>query len=139
VSDSPLESLLGALDKLDLDGVLELMAPDCELLTVDGRRADGADAVRELLGDFVAALRTTAHRVTAQWQQDDVWFAEVEADYELQDWTQIKALPRAFVLRTGPQGISSLHAYGAHERAMGEHAAHLRDDVRIGGRWIAPM
>jgi hypothetical protein len=139
MSKSPIDELLGAVDKLDLDGALELMAPDCQLLTVDGRRAEGIQATRDLLGDFLAALRSTAHRITAQWHENDAWIAEVEVDYELQDRLQVKALPRAFVVRSGPHGISAVHVYGAHERATGDHGSHQHEGLRVGGRWIPPM
>ncbi len=68
-----------------------------------GRRApaDGGDEVRKLLENILAALRFSKHRVTAQWQQEEVWIAEVEATFELRDWLALKVLPRAFVLRNG--------------------------------------
>src|SRR5207244_11464937 len=115
--------LLGAIDKRDVEAAMALVAPDCRLLVVDGRRVKGAAAVRELLTDFVATLRSTTHRVTAQWHQGDAWIAEVESTYELKDWLKIDALPRALVLRDGPDGIAGLHAYGAHERPLSEHPA----------------
>ncbi|TMM16575.1 MAG: nuclear transport factor 2 family protein [Actinobacteria bacterium] len=93
MSESPIVQLLGAIDKRDVEAAMALVAPDCRLLVVDGRRVKGAAAVRELLTDFVATLRSTTHRVTAQWHQDDVWIAEMEATYELKDWLKIDALP----------------------------------------------
>src|SRR5207302_1332803 len=80
-------------------------APNARLLTADGRRAEGREAVRELLASFAADLRSTSHRIIAQWHQDNVWIAEVEASYELRDWFQLNALPRAFILHHGPDGI----------------------------------
>ena len=90
---------------MDLDAVIELCSPDCRFATVDGRYGEGRDHVRQLLADFLSILRSTAHAVTAEWHVDDAWFAEVLADYELKDWLRIEALPRAFVVRTGPDGI----------------------------------
>jgi ketosteroid isomerase-like protein len=78
-TQSPIDRLLAAIDKLDVDAVTALFAPDARLLTADGRRAQGIEPVRQLLADFVATLRSTKHRVTAQWHPDDVWIAEVEA------------------------------------------------------------
>ena len=139
VGGSPLEQFLAALDELDVDSALGLMSPDCELLTVDGRRSEGVGAAGEMLREFMATLRSTEHRITSQWQQDGVWFAEVEADYELQDWLELKALPRAFVVRTDADKIVSVHVYGAHERAMGDPPGHEPKGLRVGGRWIPPM
>jgi uncharacterized protein (TIGR02246 family) len=138
VSESPIEQLLGALDKRDVEGALALMAPDCRMLTVDGRRAQGQAGVRALITDFVSTVRSTTHTITAQWHQGDVWIAEVEADYELTDWTKISALPRACVLREGPEGIAELHFYGAHERQLADHRTG-EEGMRIGGRWIPPL
>jgi len=138
VSDSPIEKLLEALDNLDPDAALALLAPDCRFLTADGRRAVGSEAVRELLQEFLATLRSTRHQITAGWHVDNVWIAEVQADYELQDWLELKALPRAFVLRGGPDGITDLRVYGAHERQLGEHRTG-EDGMRIGDRLIPPL
>lgn len=117
---------------------MALVAPDARLLTVDGRRAAGADAVRELLTDFLSTLRSTTHRVTAQWHQDNVWIAEVEASYELKDRRRIDALPRAFVLRDGPVGFADLRVYGAHERPLAEPSTGAKG-MWIGDRWIPPL
>jgi hypothetical protein len=138
VSESPIHRLLGALDALDVDAVLAPAAPDIRLLTADGRQAEGAAAVRQLLVDFLGQLRATAHTITAQWHEDDAWIAEVEATYELKDRTRLAAIPRAFILRVGPAGWSDLRVYGAHEHPLGESRA--RDEgMRIGGHWIPPL
>lgn len=138
MDQSPIARLLAAIDKLDIDAAMVLIAPDGRFLTVDGRRAEGSDAVRDLLADFLAKLRSTTHQITAQWHQDNVWIAEVEATYELQDWLQIRALPRVFVLREGPDGFVDLRVYGANERPLTEHITGS-EDVRVGGRWIPPL
>jgi hypothetical protein len=138
VSESPIQQLLGALDNLDLEAVLALVAPNGRLLTADGRRAEGSDAVRELLAEFLGSVRSTSHRITAQWHQDDVWIAEVEADYDLKDWLRMDGLPRAFVLHEGPDGIADLHVYGAHERPLTEHRTG-EEGMWIGDRWIPPL
>lgn len=138
MSESPIEKLLEALDKLDPEAALALLAPDCRFLTADGRRAVGGEAVRKLLQEFLATLRSTRHRITACWHVDNVWIAEVEADYELQDWLALKGLPRAFVLRDGPDGIRDLRVYGAHEHQLGEHRTG-EDGMRIGDRLIPPL
>ncbi len=137
MSASPIDRLLGAIDELDAEAAIALMAPDCQLLAVDGRRAKGTTAVRELLSDFLAPLLQATHRISAQWHQDDVWIAEVDATYELKDRLRI-SLPRAFVLRDGPDGVVGLHAYGAHERPLTDHRTG-EEEMRIGGQWIPPL
>jgi hypothetical protein len=138
VADSPLEQLLDEVDKLDADGVVALMQPDIRFLTVDGQRAEGLDAVRKLVTDFLAQLRSTSHRITAQWHEGDAWIAEVEASYELRDWLQLNRLPRVFVARVGSDGIADLRAYGAHEQPLNEHRTG-EEGMWIGGRWIPPL
>jgi hypothetical protein len=138
VSDSPLEALLGAFDRLDVGAVEAMVAPDARLLIADGQRAEGRAEVRALIEGLAKQLRSTSHRVIAQWHQDGVWIAEVEASYELRDWLQLKALPRAFFLREGPEGIAELHVYGAHERPITEHRTG-EEGMRLGDRWIPPL
>lgn len=138
MSSSPIETLLDSFDRLDVEGVMGLLAPDPRLRLADGRRADGAEAVRELVAGLIAELRSTAHRIVSQWHQDDVWIAEVEADYELTDWLELKALPRAFFLKQAPDGISEVHVYGAHEHPIAEHRTG-EEGMWIGERWIPPL
>ncbi len=138
MSESPIDRLLAALDALDLDAAMALVAPDCRLLTADGRRAEGTEAVRRLLGEFLATLRSTRHVITAQWHQDNVWIAEVEATYELQDRLRLGRLPRAFVLRDGPDGVIDVRVYGAHERPLAEHRTG-DEGMWVQNRWIPPL
>jgi hypothetical protein len=138
VSESPIEQVLAALDRLDIDAVLELFAPDCSLLMTDGRRGHGAEEVRGLLDELIGALRSTTHQTTAAWHLDGVWIAEVLASYELRDWLRLKDLPRVFILREGADGITDLRAYGAHEHALTEHRTG-DEGIRIGERWIPPL
>jgi hypothetical protein len=138
VEQSPIAELLQAVDTLNFDAAAALFADDCRVLTPDGRRAEGIQAVRDLLTDMRAGLRSTAHRITAQWHQQNVWIAEVEATYELQDWLRLTALPRAFVLRDGPDGFVDLRVYGAHERPLADHPTG-EEGMWIGERWIPPL
>jgi hypothetical protein len=138
VSQSPIEQLLDAIDKRHVEGAMALIAPSCRLLVVDGRRAEGGAGVRELFTDFVATVRSSTHRITAQWHPDGVWIAELETSYELTDWSKISALPRACVLREGPDGVAELHFYGAHERQLSDRRTG-EEGMRIGGRWIPPL
>lgn len=138
MSESPIDRLLEALDRLDAEAAAALMAPDCRLLTVDGRRAEGIEAVRALIEDVLSALRATTHRVTAHWHEENVWIAEVEADYELKDWRRITGLPRVFVVRAAAAGLTDTRIYGAHEPGFANEDAGERG-IRFGGRWMPPL
>ena len=138
MNDSPIEHLLKAIDELNVDGAMALMAPDVRFLAVDGRRGEGKEALRELITYFISTLRSTSHRITAQWHQDDVWIAEGEGTYELRDYLQLNALPRAFVVRVGPGGIADFRAYGAHEHPLTEHRTG-EEGMWVGGRWVPPL
>lgn len=139
MGSSPIDELLAAIDALDVKRALALLTSDCRLLTVDGRRAAGAAAVREVLGGVLDQLHTTEHRVSAQWHVDDVWIAEVEADYELEDDRfRLSAVPRVFIVRKGDGGIADLRIYGAHERKLSDHEPG-DGSMRIGGRWMPPL
>lgn len=138
MNESPIEQLLSAFDRLDLDAAMSLVAPGVQALIADGRRAEGSEAVRELMASVIGTLRSTSHRITAQWHQGDAWIAEVQASYELSDWLELKALPRAFVVRQGADGITELHVYGAHEHPLSEHRAG-NEGLRVGERWIPPL
>ncbi len=138
MEESPITTWLEAVDKLDVDTASAMFSADAQLLTADGRRAAGIDAVRDLLADYLSVLRSTSHRVTALWHEDNVWIAEVEADYELTDYLELKALPRAFFIREGAQGISQMHVYGAHEHPLAEHPSD-EGGMWIGERWIPPL
>jgi hypothetical protein len=138
VNDSPIDRLLAAVDNLDVEAAVAMAAPDCRFLAVDGRRAEGAEAVQALLREFFASVRSMQHHVTAQWHPDDVWIAEVEATYELRDWLLINALPRVFIVRDAPEGFVDIRVYGAHERPLTDHRTG-EEGMRIGERWIPPL
>jgi hypothetical protein len=138
VTQSPIEQLLAALDRLDTDGAIAMLAPDVRLLMADGRRATGIDQARELLTSYMTQLRSTAHHVTAQWHQDGTWIAEVEASYELRDYLRLESLPRAFVVRANSAGIFDMRVYGAHEQALTDHRTG-DEGMWVGGRWIPPL
>lgn len=136
--ESRMESFLELVDGLDLAAITAAFAPTGRVLTADGRRAEGTAEIEKVLGEFVSGLRSSSHRITAQWKQDDIWIAEVEADYELRDWMEIKALPRAMFLREGADGITELHVYGAHEHPISEHRTGA-EGMWIGERLIPPL
>ena len=126
------------MDGRDVDALASLFAPGGRLMTADGRHAEGTEAVRELLIEFFGALRSTTHKVTAEWHQDNVWIAEIDASYELRDWLQLKDLSRVLVVREGPEGIDDLRVYGAHERALTAHRTG-EEGMWVGMRWIPPL
>lgn len=133
---SPLVELLEAVDRLDVDAVVALCTPECRFMTVDGRHAHGRPAVGRLLSDFLAVLRSTSHEITEQWHLGDVWIAEVLATYEMRDWLRLEQLPRAFVVRTGADGIRDVRVYGARERQLSDR---MSEPTRVGGRRILPL
>jgi SnoaL-like protein len=138
VSDSPIEQVLQAVDKLDLEGAVELFAEDAQFSIVDGRRAEGTEQIRALLSDYLSKLRSTSHRITRQWHVDDFWIAEVESDYEMRDYLQINDLPRAWIVRHGSGGLAEIHVYGAHETPLDQHRTG-NEGMWIGGRWVPPL
>lgn len=133
-----MEQLLDAMDRSDVEALVSMFAPGGRLMTADGRRAEGAEALRALLSEFFGALRSTTHTPTAQWHQDNVWIAEIDASYELRDWLQLNDLPRVFVLRDGSEGIDDLRVYGAHEHALTEHRTG-EEGMWVGVRWVPPL
>jgi hypothetical protein len=139
VTESPVARVLRALDNLDAAGVVALMAPECRLLTADGRRAEHRDAIAELLLDFFGQLRSTTHRITREWHPEGAWIAEVETSYELRDWLELKALPRVFILLDGPDGVTDMRIYGAHERPLAQHGTEDDRGLHLGGRWVPPL
>jgi hypothetical protein len=138
VEESPITKWLEAIDRLDMNAASAMFSSDAHLLTADGRRAEGIGSVRALMADYLAGLRSTTHRITAQWHQDGVWIAEVEADYELRDWLRLSGLPRAVFLRRGQSGIDDVRVYGAHERSLADHRSG-EEGMWIGERWIPPL
>jgi hypothetical protein len=138
VEESPVQQLLSAIDRLDLEAAVALMTSDCRLLSVDGRRAHGVTQVRDLLADFFSGLRSTSHKVVAEWHQAETWMAELEAEYELRNWLRIDGVPRALFLRRTGEGITDARFYGAHERPIMEDGGDP-EMMRLGGRWIPPL
>jgi hypothetical protein len=138
VEESLLTRLLEAIDRLDADAVMELMAPEVRFMTVDGRRAEGFGPTRHLLESFLSDVRSTTHEITSQWHVDDAWIAEVNATYVLQDHLEIRDRPRVFVLRKGPQGVTDFRAYGAREQPLTEHRTG-EDGTWLRERWIPPL
>ncbi len=138
MEQSPLEQLLAAIDALDVEAVMALVGPDPQFLVADGRRAAGVGEVRRLVTEFLAALRSTTHRITAQWHVDEVWIAEIDADYELQDYLELKRLPRVLILRTVEGASADLRVYGAHEHPLTDHRTG-EEGMWIGTRWVPPL
>ena len=137
-SDSPLVALVTALGRRDVDAAVALCSPDCRLATADGRRAEGRAGVHDLLAGFLSDLRSATYELTAQWHQDEVWFAEVLASYELRDWLRLEQLPRAFVVRTDDAGICDVRVYGAHERPLTDRRSG-DETYRVGGHTLLPL
>ncbi len=138
MEQSPLEQLLAAIDALDVEAVMALVGSDPRFAAADGRRAAGTAEVRKLVTELLAELRSTTHRITAKWHVDDVWIAEVDADYELRDYLELKTLPRVFILRAGEGESADLRVYGAHERPLTDHRTG-EEGMWIRARWVPPL
>jgi hypothetical protein len=136
IKGSPLDAFLLAVDGLDAEAAMALMAPDCRLLTAYGQRAAGSEGVRALLAGFLATLHSTAHRVTAEWHVDGVWIAEADADYEFKDRLRIGELPRAYVARGGPHGLTDVRVYGAHEGRLDDDDDGSAPELEFAGHWL---
>ncbi len=137
MSESPIGQLLQAVDALDVDAVMRISSPECRILTVDGQRAGGAEAVRAVLEGFVARLHSASHRVSAEWHEDNVWIAEVDAVYELADGVRLGPLARAFIVRVDGEQLVDVRVYGAHERPLDDSVNP--QGLRVGGRWLPAL
>ena len=140
MSDSPIAAVLRAVDALDIEACVSLLAPGCRLLATDGRVAEGVAQARALLGDFLGELNRTTHRVTAEWNPEPgVWIAELEATYELRDRGRHGPYPRVMVVRAGQDGITDLRFYGSHEPPLSD-SERPYEEVRSGsGRWLPTL
>lgn len=138
MTDSPIVEFLQAIDKLDVQAAASLFVAEGRLLIVDGHRAEGLVEVREVLEEFLGAVRSTSHTLTGQWRDGQVWIAEAVATYQFQDGVQIGPLPRALVLRDSPEGILELHVYGSNERPLAERD-YERTGMHVGGRWLPAL
>ena len=136
--ESPITRLLAAIDRLDAEAAIALFADDARLLTSDGRCADGIEAVRKLLTDFIGDLRSATFHVTGEWRDGDVWIAEFEGTYELQDQSLTDPLLRVMLVHQGPDGITHVRVYGAHEPKLTDHPSG-EEGMWVGGRWIPPL
>ena len=139
VAGSPVTSSLEAIDSLDVDAFVSLFAPRGRLLSVDGRVANGTEEVRAAISSFVSDLRSTSHQVTAEWHPEpEVWIAELDATYELNNYTELGPYARAVVLRAGEEGIDELRIYGLHELPL-TASAHPYQEVFGSGRWLPTL
>jgi hypothetical protein len=139
VAGSPVVSALEAIDALDIDAFTSMFAPGGRLLTVDGRVATGTEQVRAAISSFVGDLRSTSHRLMAEWHPEpEVWIAELDATYELNNYTELGPYARALVLRTGTGGIEELRIYGTHELPL-IASAHPYQEVFGSGRWLPTL
>lgn len=119
--DSPIQAVLRSLDAIDLEGAVELFAPEGLLTTVFGERAEGLDRVRAVLGTFLQGLRSSRHELESEWNpQTGVWLAQVSATYELTDFSRHGPYERAIILRGDGAGIAELRIYGQHELPLSQ-------------------
>jgi hypothetical protein len=138
---SPLEQLLEAFDRLDADACTALFAPDGRLSWVDGHVAQGHAAVRACLTEYFNDLTSTTHTIRDSWQQGQVWIAEIDASYVLEDRSLQGPVSKVMILRMRPEGIGDLRVYAAVEPSF--HAAELshqraRERGLVVGDWRLP-
>lgn len=137
--ESPVADVLAAIDALDIDAFTSMFAPVGKLMTADGRVANDRAQVQHLIREFVSDLRATTHRVTAEWHPEpDLWIAELDATYELNNYAQLGPYPRAMFLRKAPDGIHDLRFYGLHERPLTD-STRAYQEVYGGGRWLPTL
>ena len=135
---SPIEQMLSAVDRMDLDAAVSLLAADCKFLGTDGQRAEGTEEVKEMLSGLFSGLRSMSHKVLSEWREGDIWIAELAGTYELRNWLRLESLPRAAFVRRTELGITDARFYGAHEQSITEHDTD-GEAFRMGGRWIPPL
>lgn len=134
-----MQAVLRALDALDLDGTLALFSADGSLTTVVGEQAEGRDRVRDVLGVLIGGLRGMHHEVTSEWHpSDEVWIAELSANYELADYSRRGPFARVIVLRAGDAGIEQMRVYGAHELPLEQSGRHYAE-VRGADGWLPTL
>jgi SnoaL-like domain len=139
VGDSPIRSVLRALDALDLDTAISLFAPDAKLMMVFGERVAGRDSVEREFRGFLGEIRAMHHKVTSEWNPEPgVWIAEIEATYELSDFSESGPIERAFIVRTGDDGIEDLRIYGAHEVPLSDGGRRYLN-VRGAHGWLPTL
>lgn len=138
MSPSPIERVLEACARSDVDGVAALFAPRGRLLIIDGRRAEGAAEVKDLVASVLEDLRSITYELSDQWSVDGVWIAELEGSYERSDGSRVSHLPRAVVLRESDAGITDLHFYGAHEPRLDEYPRG-DEGLMLEARWMPSL
>ncbi len=139
MSDTPIQAVLRALDGLDLEGAVELFAPDALLTMVFGERAEGREQVRAVLGTFLQGLRAMHHEATSVWNPEaGVWVARTSATYELTDFSQRGPYERAIIARGGDSVIDEFRIYGQHELPMVESGSAYTD-VRGAHGWLPTL
>jgi hypothetical protein len=139
MADSPITSVLRALEARDLDAIVAMFAGDGALLRTDGRHARGTDEVRTALQEFFSPLRRMRYRISSEWNPEPgVWIAQLSAEYDLGDLGEHGPYPRAIVLREGPGGIGELSVYGSHELPLTQTEPSYHE-VFAAGRWMPTL
>ncbi len=139
MSDSPIRTVLGVIDALDLDAAVALFAADATLMTAFGEHATGIEQIRGALADLLHGLRATEHTVLSEWNPErGLWIAEVIAIYELADFSRRGPFERAIILRSSDDGVADLRIYGAHELPVPESGGGYQD-VRGPHGWLPTL
>ena len=139
MGESPIRVFIDAIDKLDLEPVIALFAPDGRFTTAFGTEAVGLEQVRGELSKFLSELRATEHQITAEWNPEPgTWIAETTATYELTDFSRRGPYKRAIFARSALGLIEHLTIYGAHELPLPE-AERAYTNVRGPHGWMPTL
>jgi hypothetical protein len=139
MSDSPIQTFIDAIDRLDLESVVSLFGPDGLFVTAFGTEAVGLEQVRGELSTFLGGLRATQHQIVAEWNPEpDTWIAETTATYELTDFSRRGPYKRAIFVRSASGLIEQLTIYGAHELPLPE-AERAYTNVRGPHGWLPTL
>ncbi|MGH2842628.1 MAG: hypothetical protein ACRDKL_03455 [Solirubrobacteraceae bacterium] len=108
-------------------------------MTVYGGEGTGAEHARAMLGELIGELRTTSHVLISEWNPvPGAWIAELNATYELKDFSRRGPYHRAILLHAADGLIQQLHVYGTHELPLPESEGVYRE-VRGPHGWLPTL
>ncbi len=99
--EQTVDSFIAAVERRDLEGVLALMAPDCEYDNVPMSKAVGHEAVRGVLEMFVTTSETVQFEVLRQVASGDTVMNERVDRFELNGKKVAIAVAGVFVVEGG--------------------------------------
>jgi len=97
-------AMFGAIDKMDVPGLLSHLAPDVLFQFGANEPVTGRERVGEIVSGVFAGLRGISHEFIGLWQFDDVTVCQLVTTYGLPDG-RTKSLPAAVIVRQQPDGL----------------------------------